>query len=565
MKKILILLAVLTLCAAAVAPLAIRFAKNVRAEQHLQSAQDAYEAAEYDEAFRKLQSAGNLAPDNLEVERLLGPFANKINHRRALDWWLEAASEGLLDPDSVKDMIAHAHETGQFEAAGPFLEKALEDFPKDEELRTQQLAYLQYQRKDLEAFHLARSLLQEGILNPVVRSYYLFLSFTLPQISKEYESESIRFLKEFARDDNPDGLTALRILLDTWPRLDQASRDFVSSRLANHPNADLLDHLHILARKAQRTLTRQGALEAAFELYANIAQDKEVRIVRAGADMDSTAEAVFADWLNQQGFHEACVQFVQDLDPELNQSLSFARIMALIKLGKVDQASQFILSTETLTLLQKLYLRVLSLERQGKQKEREGLLELMVSVVDSSEVDWLEPILLLRERNDLVIEMYQRLEQTLQDPFPAQMKLLQHYYRQGKGSALTHLTKKLDPANLDRLPVQKSLLLYLQLITKQDVEKTRREMEKLVAAFPGIIDYRILLALAYAVSGETEEAGKLLNSFATGLIPDRRNLLVGAAYVHQQNNSLTRARDIFARIDPEQLMPLERALLRQLL
>lgn len=565
MKKILLILVVLVLSGAAVAPLAIRFAKTFRAEQHLQSAREAYASSAYEEAFQRLQSARNLAPDNLEVRSLMGPYAAKTRHRQALLWWLDAASEDLLDHESIREMILHAHENGSFGEVAPFLREALEKHPEDDVLRTRQLAFLQYQRKDLEAFHLARNLLMDGVINPVVRSSYLYLSFSLPQVAGKYEKETIQFLKDFAREDGPDGLTALRILLESWPMLDEPTREFVIMRLSSHPEADFLDQLNLLARKQQGYLQASAVLESAFALYANLEGEEERRVVRSDAEMDTTAEAVFAAWLNQQGFHESCVRFIDELPSEPDESLTFARIMALIQLGKFNEARQLILGTRALPQMQKLFLRIHIIEAQGTREERDELLELMVDVVDSSQVDWLETVLIARERRDLVIRMYQRLEQTLENPFPARMKLLKHYYHAGEGSALAQLIGKLDPAQLSPLPVQKSLLLYLKFIMNQEMEDARRAMETLVAEYPGIIDYRVLLALAYSLSGETSEAADLLNSFDPALLPDIRNLLVSAAFVSQANGDLVAAREHFARIDADLLLPLERALLRDLL
>jgi hypothetical protein len=559
MKRFLIFFSALLLAAAAASPLALTFAKQIRAQQHLTAALESKAAGDHQAAFDRLKAAHNLDPQQAAIRRLLGPYAADVQNRAALAWWLDAAESGLLDPDSIRELIAFGQQTQQFDAVAPYLQRALEQSPEDARLMELQMVALQNQMKQIEAFSIARELIIQGATSDAVRSSYLFLAFSLPQLSAGYRSESLGFLKQFAQEDSHGGLVALRILRDNIEQFSPEEQQRFAAMLQSHPQADLLDRLRALTIVANNA-PEDEIITTALQLHRDN-PTPESPIVR---DEDATGQhpdEVLADWLNAQGFHSAAIAFLQQHKPLRSSSMEYAYTRALIGLNAFQQAEASLLDSQHLSQVRKLFLRVLIYERQDLRDDADNLLKVMADVVESSEVDWVEAVLLQRGKDQLLVAMFEHLAERLPNPFPAQMKLLSHYYRLGKARDLAALTSHIQLVDLDTFLAQKIQVLYFRILFNQGMPIVVQELERMVARFPQIIDFRYLLGLAYAQAGHGDAAAALVEGTDWQTISDETALLISAAVVEMQTGDQASVDQLRDRIRSRQLLPIEKRLL----
>jgi len=108
-KKLIIAFLILCVLGLASIPALYPLAKDVRSQQHLSSALEAKAAGEDRDAFFKLQSAYNLAPENEDILSLLGAYSAAVFHPQT------------LERDGVR-VIYRRHEEGV-----PSLEEALRE------------------------------------------------------------------------------------------------------------------------------------------------------------------------------------------------------------------------------------------------------------------------------------------------------------------------------------------------------------------------------------------------------------------------------------------------------
>lgn len=557
MKRfVLVALAVLALVAV-LSPFGYYYLKSLRSGQHLQEAIALKGEGQDAEALSLLQSAYNLDPDDPEILVLLGPYGADVEHPKSLDWWMEAADSGLLEGDELLEMVEYGNQMGRGEAVYPYVHHLLSNDPDNLRAKVQKLLYLQRSRQDFETFALARELIRAGSWDPVVVSAYTFLAFNLPHATRDDREEALRMLVRHSEDPGELGILCLRSLLDFWGQLDAADRERVTERLERHPQTRFSDGLKLLSRQRQGGLEKEAVLERARERFAKEQAQAE--------DGGPAALQELVVWLNQEGFSEEALDLLEAAPTDTDATLFMARQVALIKTGRSEEAFQENLLENPLPEGRKLVLRAMALDRMGEAERVEETLQLAIQVYDPEEVTFLETVLRQAGRRDLLVRMFEGLESTIGNPLPARLKLMEYYYQAGDESGLSRIVRLVSPRELQGFPVQQISLLYFRLLFQVETGQALQRAEARVAEYPNIVDFRVLLAFAYAFTGDPSAARGMLENIDETLLSDQIHLRICAAYAHFVAGNAARAREHLEGIDPDILLRQEQILFRAIM
>ena len=562
-KKILLTLAILIVLGLASIPLLYPLAKVVRSQQHLRSALELKAAGEDRTAYFKIQSAYNLAPENEEILSLIGPYAAAVRHPNTLDWWLQAAEQDLLEHEELITMVEYGFTSGDREAVRPYLFRLFQQFPEDARIQSLQLRFLREARQDLQAFLLARTMIEAGNRDESVLATYIRGAFTLGRLTTADREQAFETLREMAGEEGPPGLFAIRTLFQFWNSLEVSEKDQLEERLLEHPEHTFADRLVLLSLHKNAEQAPKGTILAKAEtLFAEFSPPSP-----NDDDPVSPAERLtrFTAWLNQEGYPEAARRYLEDPLTDENADLFHNRQVALIALGQADRAYSLSLEQNPLSPARNLVIRAMAQERMGQRDNLGQTLALAAESVEGDEIGWLEQVLRGSGQFDLVIRMFETLEETMPNPLPAQLRLLPYYYATGREAAIGRLLREIDPAALEDSPTQRTSLLYFQLLFQRDNAEIRRTLERLVLEMPVMLDFRVLLAFSYALGGNASAAAALVAELGQMDASQERILSIMLAYIDLANNEPDKARERIASIERQSLLPQERVLLSRII
>lgn len=551
MKKWIIGILILLVLAFVVFPLGLSFTKVIRSRQHLTAAIQLKEQGDDRTAYFRIQSAYNLNPDYSPILEKLGPYAAAVDHPNALEWWILAARKGVLDLNETLEMVEYGLEQGQINQVRPFLTQFVTLYPESEAVQALRVRILQHQREDFEAFSLAKKLVEEGTTDTNVISAYIVYAFNLPQAGDEERQAAFENLKRFSSHSDEIGIMATRTLLRAWNTLDPAEKETMERRVQEHPDASLNDRLILLSLQKQDGKDGDAVLaEALTEFQAQDSSD----------DHFST----FINWLIVEGFHDQALALLEDQGLEDDPALFFARQRAWIESGKPETAYQASLEENPLTPSRNLVLRAQALMGMGKPAEAREALKISVEVAGLEEVNWLQSAFATMGEQDLRIQLFENLAQSVSDPLPANIRLMNLYYESGKEIELSRILRKIPLDRLAGYPSDKINYLYYSLIFGQEVPENRREIERSAAEFPTIADFRILLGFSYALSGENAFAWEIVKSLQAIDLANRPKLQIMMAGLLRQNENPEKAETILGELEMNTLLPQERAFLQVL-
>lgn len=553
MKKWIIALIVLMVVGAVVAPLGYAFAKVLRSRQHMEAAITLKESGEDRNAYLKIQSAYNLNPTFPPILEKIGPYAADVGHPNTLQWWTEAARAGVLDLNETLDMIEFGLDNNQVDRVRPFLAQFIARYPESEAVRALQLRLLRIDREDFAAYTLARDLVEEGSTDSRVISSYVYYAFSLPQIGEEGRKEALDNLKSFSTQEDETGLLALRTLIRFWETLEPAEQDQLATRLTAHPEANLSDRLILLSR-----LKRDGAdrddIRARAETVYEAFPDAEDRLQN------------YVNWLNLEGYHQEVLDLLEG-DPQLetDETLFFARQQAWILSGQAEKAYNASLEENPLSAPRNLILRAQALARMDRLEEAEQAVNLSIEVVELGEIGWLESALTSLNYRPKTVALYEGILPELENPAPANVRLMQLYYEMGMEDKLSRILRQIPMRVLDAFPGDKIDYLYYNLIFGQNQEQVRAATEEFASQFPNIVDFRVLLAFSYALSGSDAFALELVEPLAADQFQNRRKLQIMLATIYARNGRIDEAEAVLTGLSAEDLLGQERTLLGPLI
>ncbi len=553
MKKWIIALTVLLVVGAVVAPLGYAFAKVFRSRQHMEAAITLKDSGEDRNAYLKMQSAYNLNPAFPPILEKIGPYAADVGHPNTLQWWTEAARAGVLDLNETLDMIEYGLDNNQVDRVRPFLAQFVARYPDSESVRALQLRILRIDREDFAAYTLARDLVENGNTDSRVISTYVYYAFSLPQIGQEGREEALDNLKSFSTQEDETGLLALRTLIRFWETLEPEERDQLSELLADHPEANLSDRLILLSRIKRDGANREDIRSRAETVYEAF-PDAEDRLQN------------YVNWLNLEGYQQEVLDQLEG-EPGLKteESLFFARQQAWILSGQPEKAYNASLEENPLSAPRNLILRAQALARMDRPEEAEEAIDLSIEVVELGDIGWLESALTSLNFRPKTVALYESILPELENPAPANVRLMQLYYEMGMEDKLSRIIRQIPMRVFDVFPGDKIDYLYYNLLFGQNQDQVRAATEEFASRFPNIVDFRVLLAFSYALSGSNAFALQLIEPLSTEQFQNRRKLQIMLATIYARNGRMDEAQAALSGLSAEELLGQERTLLGPLI
>lgn len=131
-----------------------------------------------------------------------------------------------------------------------------------------------------------------------------------------------------------------------------------------------------------------------------------------------------------------------------------------------------------------------------------------------------------------------------------------HYYR-GDPTPIPPLIERLPPGSLETQPVWESFLSYLRMLTEGFDSAHHSRLETLLARYPEILEYRLVLGLSFHLNGQTQLARGLVEDLPEIPLATARHLRVTAAILGLDQSALLRP------AEEQHLLPRERYLLSQ--
>lgn len=539
-------------------------AKMVRSHQHMQAATNLKELGDDLGAFKRLMAARNLTPDNRWMLSTVGPYAADINHPEALRFWTNAADLGLLDFEATLDMIEYGLKIGDPDMVRSFLYQASRDNPADERVKKLQLRILAGEYLNNESRLLARELIREGSRDIDIFSAYVEATFSIGRnVPEEEQVEALATLRNAASEDDDIGIYSLRTLLNLWERLSNQEKAILSDQLKAHPQATLEDRLALISIQKRDGMDSEKVLEEARNSYAVFSRMERESIL--GEENEASPRAIFCDWLNAQGYSEVVLEYLSEPEEIEDSESYFARQIALISTGQYTEARDATLRSNPLTPTQNLVSRAFAQSLLGEEDKASLSLSQAVNSVNINEVPWLEQVIRRFGRLDLAIEMYESLEIQLANPMPVQLRLLALYYQTRKEDDLQRVARVISLDNLSGSLADELSVLYFCILYRPDRMAVRRHVEELSSTYPNLLEPRIYLALAYAISGNTNPAGTVLQDWEGFNLENNRFMAITLAHLFLKNGEIEKAKSLVERIPTESLLDRERFLLSELI
>lgn len=567
MKKFILIVLVFGLLIGGVSiPFLMPLAKMVRSHQHMQAATNLKEQGDDLGAFNRLMAARNLTPDNRYMLSTIGPYAADLNHPSTLRFWTNAADLGLLEFDGVMDMVEYGLKVGEPDMVRSYLYQAARDNPTNERVKKLQLRILAGEYLNNESRLLARDLIREGSRDIDIFTAYVEATFSSGRsVPADEQEEALATLRNAAAEDDDIGIYSLRTLLSLWDRLTDEEKDILDDQLRTHPQAELSDRLSLIAIRKANGLDEARALEEArrgYEYYSRVERDAV-----AGEEEEDKASprAIFCDWLNAQGYSEVVLEYLSEPDEIEDSESYFARQIALISTGQYEAARDATLKTNPLTPTQNLVSRAFAQSLLGEPDKASLSLSQAVESVNINEVPWLEQVIRRFGRLDLAIEMYETLETRLANPVPVQLRLLALYYQTRQEDDLQRVARAISLENLSGALADELSVLYFCILYRPDRMVVRRHVEELSSNYPNLIEPRVYLALAYAISGNANPAGTVLEGWEGFNLENNRFMAITLAHLLLQKGETDKARGLVERIPTESLLDRERFLLSPLI
>jgi len=562
MRKFLLIAIVLPILLGFVSiPLVMPIAKSIRSQQHLRNAIQLSEQGMHREALTRILAARNLAPENPEVLKRVGPYAAAVRDPGTLKWWTEAANMDVLDLDGILDMIDYGLSINQADQVQSYLYEVYREHPDDLRVQSLQIRLLRSQQRNQETFAIARDLVQEGKLNREILSSYVQGLLSVEEVPEQERMQVLATLRNSAEKEGDIGIFSLRAMLRLWDQLESVDKEILEQKLDLHPQATLVDLLSLLSLKKADGSNSILILEEAkadfrkFQKEVTLEIDKETR---------ARYTFTFMEWLNREGYSETVLEYLPDAGQVEDSRTFFARQVALIQTGRAMEARASTFKDNPLSPSRNLVLRALALLALGERDNARQSLSQAVGSVQIEEVGSMEDLLLQMRDYTLIVQLLEDQESRIGNSLYIRLKLISYYYYLGQEDKLQQVVQSLPLARLSPSIIDQINILYFTCLYKNDLPGVRRLAEDLASRYSSLFETRLFLGFCYAQSGDPKTALELIRGWENYHPGPNRNFAFMLAYILSSNGRYNEAGALIEGIPVRTLLDRERALLSSL-
>lgn len=489
----------------AASPWLIDAAKQWRSDAMLIEARELENEGRMVEAYQKSRTAAILQAGNAEAREFALKLAEEVRSPEAV-WWAERdAIARDYDADSLVKLVELATRFGQPKVGLKYLGMLKESYPDHESITDSEIRILMAQRRRIEALALANEAYQKGHDGELV--HQLLAEQLLSASGPVAENARAEYLDKHLLREDGVGRRVREMILLYYERFSPENRESVD-------------------------------LKRLFELTQNDPElEREVRAMAAGqscqAGVISPARAI------------EVLETEYDLrDPEDRQDvLEIARIFGLYELTErmpkgarkeyahleleglligpdadLDAAEAMLDQAKEagLTPTEEAFGRaMLAIKRNESARYSEQL----IKALDFVELaDWaaLEQRAHRVAPPEQLLEFYRESLRRWPDNSFIVGRGLNYGYLNGADEDLALWAQELPVAALKRDPYNQLFLIYLKALHGRDLPLSRYHGEKLVSQHPREAIFYIILAFAYAQSGDDDMANSVMQSFGWG-------------------------------------------------
>lgn len=476
------------------------FVNGIRAERIHAKAIEAFEAERWEQASRLGTAAHHLDNGNAEIDLLVARSFLKQRNAAAISWWLLVLDEPGLPVDELRELTAALLVGQDLEVAMPFLSRLVELDGDNPETHRLWLQSLQIQHRYGRVRTLASEFAKSGSEDWSIHRAYMYMQKNIDRDGGD--DAIISHLLELIEEDGPLALNAARELI-VFRGLDPEPLALTAAYLESNAqtNMDRLFATSAAVRAGQRS---RGDLDSVLE-----------DILAEPADDDFLKLVVWAKWMGEADW------FLSRLDWETfrdNGGTADAFLDLLYterRFGELLQLTESAASEGGEGMAVFLYYRSVALLESGDPEGAQETLDLAVQTVDPASYASLERYLSRDQRWELLSRLYDIILRNSPGESIFLGKALGARYYAGLQDELKPILEQIHLEEYSKQPNIQGFLLYARLLDEGFTAQTHKEIETLMADFPEIFDFRLVLGVSYVLQGRRALGEDLL----TGMPP----------------------------------------------
>ena len=481
------------------------YINNIRADRIFAKAQEAFEAENWVDASRLGTAAHHLRNGDMEIDLLVARALLKQRNAATVAWWNLVLDRPELPVEELRQLTASLLATRRVEEVLPFLSRLVELDGDNPETHRLWLQSLQLQHRYGKVRSLASEFAQTGSEDWDIHRAYLRMQ--LGGTGKADLQPVIDHLLKLIEADGPLALNAARELLSIED-LSMEPLNRAASYLSEHAQ-DILD-----------------------ELYAKSAQVKAGETPRKDLDpilnrvLEQPEQGHLQQLLNWSRWMGAGQWYLENIDWETYQANGGAPEGYLGLLASEQRYEQLLeLAAESASIGGEsigtfLYYRSVALQETGQPEDAKATLNLAVETVNPADYAVLERYLARDGHWDLLSQLYDSILANDPDNKTYRVKQLGTLYYTGRQDDMGPTLEALSIGDFENQPDIQGFILYARLLENGFDADTHKQLESLMARYPEIFDFRLILAVSYILQNRA--------ALATGLIADMPDLGLNA-------------------------------------
>jgi hypothetical protein len=488
--------------------------QKYRAGKLFAEAKELYEQELWEQASRRGSVAHQLDQENEAIMLLVARALLKERRADAVEWMRKALRSPDVEAEELQLLTRSLLASAQVEEAMDFLARLYEIDPEGLETQRLWLATLEAQRRTSGSYEVLAGLVQDGAEDWSLHERYLSLQ-------RNRGSESWR-------EDTEAHLLGLVRSNQTISRL--AARELCGF-------VDASDAARLEAGRFLERVSEPGSLDQliAMTVRVQLTGEGEAALLEAATQLLEDGEATGHEELLQWAVWAERLGWLLDrLDWSSYDSSGADEQMYLQALLLDNRHAEVLRITEALgqdggrDASAVLFFRSQALIGQGLLEDAERVLRIAVQSVNPDNFAVFERLLMSEQRSDLLLELYELVEQARGINPQLRQRLIAMNYQAGNHARIVELIRDLELAEYLFRPEIFPFFGYLKLLTAGDLAATHSLLEEALLEYPEYYDHHVLVALSYQLLGQAGAAQRLAGAVETPGIGAPRFLRVAA-------------------------------------
>ncbi len=471
------------------------YINEIRAERVFAKAEEAFAAERWADAARLGTAAHHLDQGNLNIDLLVARALLKQRNAAAISWWNLVLDSPAIPVDELRELTAALLSAQQLEEALPFLSRLVQLDGDNPETHRLWLQSLQIQHRYQRVRTLAGSFAEGGSEDWSIHQAYLHMQRASSGAGEG--NQVLEHLRRLLEEDGPLSLNAARELVFIRD-IDPESLQLASRYLVANGESDL-DKLHAASAEAKAGLRDHKSLT---ELLVPIVEEPNP------GDLEKLLR--WARWMNAEPWYLEQIDYATFRANEGNPDMYLGLLLSRGKFAELLELTETAASEGGDGMAAFLYYRSAALEETGEPEAARNTLNLAVQTVDPANYDTLERYLARDGRWNLLSQLYDILIETDTDNSVFLIKALGARYYSGRQDDLKPILERINTEAFETKPDMQGFLLYTRLLEGEYTPEVHKAIEELMANYPEVFDFRLILGVSYVLQGRSSLGRELL-------------------------------------------------------